>query len=136
MSAQNKLWIVNLVALPLVTVVTNQNINCCDQPPAGLVLGTLFFNETFALFYQRTDGHGCDGKQGQFQLAFMGIAPDWPPLITLNLDFDSHGGIEISKGMPFNPDPAGSLGINLRKRDDGTYELTLGGPTDSQQTAG
>lgn len=47
------------------------------------------------MFFWRVGGHGCNGRQGEFELAFN-------PAVGANqithFDYDSHDGLEISDG--------------------------------------
>lgn len=60
--------------------------------------------------YVKTGGHGCDGRQGQFQLA-MNIS------MLVNLNFDSDG----------NMAPADGVGCEaaVSQNSDGTFSLIV-----------
>src|ERR1700754_985817 len=81
----------------LVTVTLRTDNNNCyesDQttlgqiweiPPGGQV----------KMFFWRVGGHGCNGRQGEFELEFN------PPVganKVTHFDYDSHGGLEVCGG--------------------------------------
>jgi len=112
MSTSRTLNIVNYFSTPVDVAVTNNNFNCCDSPRPGTVIGNIQPNAATSFVYSRTDGHGCNGRQGQFQLSFES---DY----LLDLDFDGDGEMEITT-VPTD------FGAYLNPDKDGNYTLVVG----------
>lgn len=112
MADQNTLHIVNYFNTDVDVSVTGDNWNCCDAPKPGFVVGDIPSGGTASMVYCRTDGHGCNGRQGQFQFAFNSNK-------LLNMDFDSGGSIEISN-------PPSGFAAYLCSDSDGTFTLVVG----------
>ncbi len=112
MADQNTLHIVNYFDYAVDVAVTGNDFNCCDAPRPGYVVGHMPSNSTSSMVFLRTDGHGCNGRQGQFQLSFEST-------MLLNLDFDSGGNIEISN-------PPSGFGAWMCHNNDGSYTLIVG----------
>ena len=112
MSTMKTLNIVNYFPNAIDVAVTDQNWNCCDQPQRGQNIGQIASVGSTSFTYVRTDGHGCNGRQGQFQLSFESN-------FLLNMDFDGNGDIEIS-AVPT------TFGAFLSGNPDGNYTLVVG----------
>jgi hypothetical protein len=89
-SYPGNLQIANDLTVPVSMVITPGGCTCCDAPLAATSLGVLEPAGTHNLSYVRTDGHGCDGEQGYFQLAIVGTAGTL--LVALNFDSDANMG--------------------------------------------
>jgi hypothetical protein len=72
-------------------------INCNDAPNEGLI-GPVPPHGSLALQYARTDGHGCNGHQGEFQIKplFGGVGTDQYQQFT----YDSGAGIALEGTQP------------------------------------
>ena len=73
--------------------VTGANWNCNDSPKPGHVIGPVKPNSSSDYFvFVRTDGHGCDGRQGVFQ-----ILPSLQTVVAKpqNFSYDSNGSIGL-----------------------------------------
>lgn len=112
MGAAKTLNIINYFDSSVDVAVTNNNFNCCDSPRPGQSIGNIPSNRKASFVYQRTDGHGCNGRQGQFQLSFESS-------YLANFDFDGDGNIELSQ-TPTN------FGAYLSADKDGNYSLVVG----------
>jgi hypothetical protein len=112
MADSNTLYIVNYFNTDIDVAVTDNNWNCCDAPKPGFVVGDIPSDGIGSMVYVRTDGHGCNGRQGQFQFAMNST-------MLLNMDFDSGGGIEIS-------DQPSTFAAYLSQNGNGTYTLVVG----------
>ncbi len=130
MATQNTLTIINYFSSGMnVYVPIDDWWNCCDYPVRGTHGGThvgfIPANGEIDLPYCRTDGHGCDGLQGQFTLS---IAVGGEPAFSLHLDFDSDGVMTTDLTSP----PASSIipswvrPIMAQTTGQSTYTLTLG----------
>jgi hypothetical protein len=115
-ATENTLHIVNYFSDTVSVSVTNDQWNCCDLPQRGQVVGAISPGGVVDLPYVRTGGHGCDGKQGQFQLAIT-----TPSTGLVNFDFDSNGNIEFTPPWPVPP----QISAALRHENDGTYTCVL-----------
>src|SRR5687768_13509394 len=96
MADGNTLYILNHFDYPITVYVSPNDWNCCDAPQQNQAVGYVQPGGQVELGYCRKDGHGCDGGQGQFQLA-MNIN------MTVDLNFDADGGMA---------NPGGSSGCN------------------------
>lgn len=112
MSTAKTLNIINYFGSDVDAGITSNNFNCCDRPKPGDSLGRIGANHGVSFVYQRTDGHGCNGEQGYFQIAF-----DSDYLVDMN--FDSDGDIQI--GGTTNNMSAFLLGDA-----DGNYTMIVG----------
>lgn len=112
MADGNTLHIVNYFDHPVDVVVSNENFNCCDTPKPGDKVGNIQPDGSASMPYVRTDGHGCNGRQGQFTLALNSTQ-------TVFMNFDSHGAM-----APIAPSPG--FGAWLAQNPDGTYSLIIG----------
>jgi hypothetical protein len=112
MAAAKTLNIVNYFAEAIDAVVTGNDFNCCDSPRPGQVIGRIPPNGKTSFVYQRTDGHGCNGRQGQFQLSFESR-------FLLDMDFDADANIEITTAPT-------TFGAFLNADKDGNYTLVVG----------
>ena len=83
MSEIGSLRIVNSFTKPITISVDPSTCHCCDHPIAGQIIGTLDPHQSTVFQYARTDGHGCNGKQGQFVLVINST-------MTVGLNFDSN----------------------------------------------
>jgi hypothetical protein len=71
------------------------------------------------MFFWRVGGHGCNGKQGEFELKFD--PPDGDNVRT-HFDYDSHGGLEVTRGPGYPNIYRGQLVPNNPQGDgDKTY---------------
>jgi hypothetical protein len=81
------------------TVQSNDNwYNCNDAPTAGFTVAAVAPGATTDYFeFLRTDGHGCNGKQGQF-----GMVPSIPTYVAQEQQFsyDSHGAMGLAGSNP------------------------------------
>jgi hypothetical protein len=77
--------------------VPQEGWNCCDGDfQRGAVFESVDPHSTSDYYtYGRTEGHGCDGRQGQFQLL-----PSFPTYRAepQQFDFDSNGTIQLTPG--------------------------------------
>jgi len=92
--------------------------NCDDEPQRGFMIADVAPGaESSPFTFLRTDGHGCNGRQGQFTLV-----PTLPNVAAVGQQFsyDSHG------GMGFQPDaPTVNYLSRLKQRADGVYVWTV-----------
>jgi hypothetical protein len=73
--------------------------NCCDAPKPGFAVVDVAPNSTSEYFlFVRTDGHGCNGKQGQFGMIPSIPVGDAPQ--EQQFWFDSHGGLAFQGPNP------------------------------------
>lgn len=84
------LQIVNQFTEPVSVSVTPGGCTCCDSPAPSAAFGLLAPNATINVGYERTQGHGCDGQQGYFQLVMVGATGTL--LVALNFDSESNIG--------------------------------------------
>jgi hypothetical protein len=126
MATQNTLTIINYFSSGMNIYVPRDDWwNCCDLPLWGDPVGFIPANGEIDLPYCRKDGHGCDGRQGQFTLS---IAVGGNPAFSLKLDFDSDGVMTTDLISP----PASSkipswVRANMAPTaGQSTYTLTLG----------
>ena len=90
------LFIKNGDTQPVTVTLQTENNNCyeSDQTTLGQVWEIAPGGQV-KMFFWRVGGHGCNGRQGEFELAFD------PPVganKTTHFDYDSHGGLELSGG--------------------------------------
>ena len=112
MGAAKTLNIVNYFDTAVDVAVTNNNFNCCDSPQPGQSIGNIAPNRKASFTYQRTDGHGCNGRQGQFQLSFESDH-------LLDMEFDGDGEMQITT-VPSD------FGAYLNADKDGNFTLVVG----------
>ena len=112
MSTSKTLNIVNYFFNAVDVSVTNNNFNCCDSPRPGTVIGNIAPNDATSFVYARTDGHGCNGRQGQFQLSFESDH-------LLDMEFDGDGDMQITT-VPSD------FGAYLNADKDGNFTLVVG----------
>jgi len=100
MTTLGSLRILNEFPNGITLTIANDNYNCCDTPQPGASLGYLEkTGDSLVMNYQKTSGHGCDGRQGQFRL--MINATMW---VDINFDSDatiapvSYGGCNAGLG--------------------------------------
>jgi hypothetical protein len=80
------------------TVPNNDDwFNCCDAPRPGFEIRVPPHTKAPGFTFVRTDGHGCNGRQGQFSMT--------PSLPTIDASlqqfwFDSHGGLQLQGPNP------------------------------------
>ena len=87
--------------------------NCCDAPRPGFSVGPVPPHTTSVYFmFLRTDGHGCNGRQGQFALI-----PSIPTYPAQPQQFWFDSGAEMDFQGP-NPNYASQL------QDDGSHNYT------------
>lgn len=112
MSEGNTLYIVNFFSVPMSASVTDDNFNCCDSPKPGNKIGLIQPDGQVSMGYVRTDGHGCDGEQGQFTLSFNST-------FDVFMNFDGDGNMSPIA-------PSGGFGAWLAQNADNTYTLIIG----------
>jgi hypothetical protein len=71
--------------------------NCCDAPKPGFSVRVGPHSRSPGFTFVRTDGHGCNGRQGQFSMN-----PSLPTIDAANQQFwfDSHGGLAFQGNNP------------------------------------
>jgi len=111
MATGNTLHILNHFSYPITVYVSPDDWNCCDAPLENQAVGHLQPGGSVGLAYCRKDGHGCNGRQGQFQLA-LNID------MTVNLNFDADGVME-------NPSATVGCEAAVSSNGDGTYNLIV-----------
>ena len=104
------LHIVNHFAEAVSVYVTSNSWNCCDIPQPNTPVGFVRPGGSVDLNYVKTSGHGCDGKQGQFELSF-----NISMLVDLHLD---------SNAAMAPPTPSG-CNAAMSQDPDGTYRLIV-----------
>lgn len=112
MANGNTLHIVNFFPQSMNAVVTGDNFNCCDSPKPGGNIGLIQPGGQVSMSYVRTDGHGCDGGQGQFTLSLNST-------FSIFMNFDSNGAM-----APIAP--SGDFSAWLAQNSDGTFTLIVG----------
>lgn len=112
MADGNTLNIINYFQREIAVGVTGDNFNCCDSPKPGAQVGSITAGGTRPLAYVRTDGHGCNGRQGEFELAVDAS-------LKVQLNFDSHGSIQLSSA-PTN------FGAYISQDANGSFNLVVG----------
>jgi hypothetical protein len=114
MADGNTLHIVNYFTSDMTVSVSDQDWNCCDSPERGYNVGSVPALTKKDLYFIRKDGHGCNGRQGQFALAVtVGGRSFIQPF-----DFDANGGIEVSNAVP-------GISVYLKQIQGGTFDLAL-----------
>jgi hypothetical protein len=108
----NTLNIVSFFPQPMNAVVTGDNFNCCDSPKPGANIGLIPPGGQVSMFYVRTDGHGCNSRQGQFTLSLNSQ-------FSIVMNFDSNGAM-----APIAP--SGGFGAWLAQNNDNTFTLIVG----------
>jgi hypothetical protein len=111
MATGNTLHILNHFDYPVTIYVSDNNFNCCDAPLQNQPVGHVAPNGSVSLAYRRKDGHGCNGEQGQFELA-INIS------MLVDLNFDSDGGMA-------NPSSTSGCAAAVSQNGDGTYTLIV-----------
>jgi hypothetical protein len=112
------LFIKNGDTQPVTVTLRADNNNCYESdqtalgqiwniPPAGQV----------KMFFWRVGGHGCNGRQGEFELEFD---PAVGASKVTHFDYDSHGGLEVSSGRA-NVYPGALKEIKGEGNGDTTY---------------
>ncbi|RZJ32502.1 MAG: hypothetical protein EON86_20835 [Brevundimonas sp.] len=84
MATGNTLHIINHFEYPITLYVGGDDWNCCDAPLPNQKVGYVQPQGVIDLGYCRKDGHGCNGRQGQFQLEINSG-------MTVDLNFDADG---------------------------------------------
>ncbi len=112
MADGNTLHIVNYFPVAVDATISDTNFNCCDAPKPGNNIGLIQPGGTAAMFYVRTDGHGCNGRQGQFTMSLNGNN-------SVFMNFDGGGGM-----APIQP--SGGFGAWLAQNSDNSYTLIVG----------
>ena len=106
MAQGNTLITFNLIGVQAAMFITSSNWNCCDAPQRGDFVGS---NDVNRFNYVRTDGHGCDGLQGQFEVGIFFVKPlSGQQFFRVQLDFNADGNIELTNTSP-NPNPPGII---------------------------
>jgi hypothetical protein len=126
MATQNTLTIINYFAGGMHVYVPRDDWwNCCDWPLWGDTVGDIApHGGSRDLPYCRKDGHGCNGRQGQFTLV---IAVEGRSF-SLRLDFDSNGVMTTDLIAPdaSNKLPDWARATMAQTAGSNTYTLTLG----------
>jgi hypothetical protein len=88
--------------------------NCNDEPNQGYYIQIAPGKTSEVFRFLRKDGHGCNGKQGQFSMV-----PSLPTVQAAPQRFwyDSHGGMEIPGDSP-------RVNYGSQLRDDGNHNYT------------
>jgi hypothetical protein len=127
MATQNTLTIISYFSSGMNIYVTDEGWwNCCDFPVRGTHVGYIQDSGgKIDLPYCRTDGHGCNGRQGQFPLS---IAVAGHAAFSLKLDFDSDGVMTTDLTSPpsSNIIPPWVRAMMASTPGQSTYILTLG----------
>jgi hypothetical protein len=98
------------------TVVSDDFWNCCDSPLVGfIVTGVMPNSESAPVEYLRKDGHGCNGKQGQFAF-YPSIPTGKTPPVPQRFWFDNDAGLEFPSDAP-----KANYFSQLTKRSDKLY---------------
>lgn len=115
MAQPGTLFIRNASNTVLALSVTNTS--CCDAPSIGVVTKILMPSPYWEqeLQYCRTDGHGCNGKQGYFTLQFSSEAGE----LTVGFNFDSHGVLSAGGVGTWNPTVPGAVANKLASFQSG-----------------
>jgi hypothetical protein len=126
MSQSNTLITASTIGVQSFMVITSNYSNCCDAPQRGDIVG---YNQSNSFTYVRTDGHGCDGRQGQFEVGVFFVKPlGGQQFFRIQLDFDSDGNIELSNTTP-NPSPPGIISVQVFQivngPDTGKYQMQI-----------
>ncbi len=111
MANGNTLHILNHFDYPITIYVSPNDWNCCDSPLQNQQVGYVAAGGSVDLDYSRKDGHGCGGRQGQFQLE-MNID------MTVDLNFDADG-------VMANPSATSGCQAAVSSNSDGTYNLIV-----------
>jgi len=107
------LRIFNTDSQPITITISNENYNCYEgDPPIGNSFNNVQPGEYKTIMLSRVQGHGCDGRQGEFELVF---SPGYNGYTVQHFDFDNDGGLELSSGHP-NVYPG-----RLTRSPDGSY---------------
>jgi hypothetical protein len=100
-----------------VTLQTDNN-NCYESNQTALgQTWTIKAGDQVKMFFWRVGGHGCNGKQGEFQLAFDPPAGDYK---TAHFDYDNDGGLQVS-GNQANVYPGKLVPKSPQDNGDKTY---------------
>ena len=126
MAQGNTLITANQIGVQAVMFITSSNWNCCDAPQRGDFVGSNVSNQ---FNYVRTDGHGCDGRQGQFEVGIFFVKPlSGQQFFRVQLDFDADGNIELTNTSP-NPNPPGIISAQVFQivngPETGKYEMLI-----------
>jgi hypothetical protein len=113
MATSNTLHIHNQLNDALSITVGTANFNCCDTPTIGQNVGYLVPGGHLDLTYCRTDGHGCNGRQGQFTLELNAGQS------SIFLNFDSNGFMSEASPSPNGPN------AQVIENTDGTFRLNI-----------
>jgi hypothetical protein len=98
LSAQIHLHIQNVDSQPVTVELLNDNFNCYEGPVSlGQIWENLATGASVTMDLYRVHGHGCDGRQGEFELKFT---PGAGIYTTQHFDFDNDGHLELSSGHP------------------------------------
>jgi hypothetical protein len=115
MSAQNTVHIINYFPHEAVVFVSDSDWNCCDTPTRGEAVGTIPAGRQKDLNYRRTDGHGCNGRQGEFALSINVGGRDY----VQQFDCDSDGNLRALGQAP-------GLEIFVKQVSGGNYACAFG----------
>lgn len=121
------LYIENAGIAPVTATLSTENYNCYEgTPPLGQVFH-ISPGQKAMVTIARVQGHGCNGRQGEFEIEF---SPDAGGYKIQHFDFDNDGHIELSSGRA-NVYPGTLSGKNPK---DGSY--TYSTPKQVEITAG
>jgi hypothetical protein len=90
------LFIKNGDTQPVTVTLKTDNYNCYESDQT--ILGQIWKippGSQVKMFFWRVGGHGCNGRQGEFELEFN---PSVDEKKVTHFDYDSHGGLEVSSG--------------------------------------
>src|SRR3954452_17043935 len=93
--------------------ISDEIFNCYEGDfPIGHSFNNVLPGQSVTIMLSRVQGHGCDGRQGEFELIFD---PAYNNYRIQHFDFDNDGGLELSSGRA-NPYPG-----TLSRNPDGSY---------------
>jgi hypothetical protein len=111
------LYIKNIDSQPITIKLLTEENNCYEgNVPLGQIWENLAPGSTIKITLARVQGHGCDGRQGEFTLEFT---PGVGVKTKQHFDFDNGGNLGLTGGYP-NQYP-GSLSGKNRVNESYTY---------------
>jgi len=109
-NTSNTLHIVNHFSEGVSVYVTGNSWNCCDAPQPNIPVGYVPQGGSVDLSYVKTSGHGCDGRQGEFELSF-----NVTKLVDLNFDSNADMAAPVATGC----------NAAMSRDSDGSYRLIV-----------